>query len=198
VGHTHTAFVMETFIDELAGAAGKDPVEFRRGLLGKAPRHLGVLNLAAEKAGWGSPLPAGRARGIAVHESFDSFVSEVVEVSVEGGRPRIHRVVCAVDCGVAINPDIIRMQMEGGIAYALGALLYGEVTLKDGVVQQANFDTYKVLRIPDMPVVEVHIVPSAAAPTGVGEPGVPPLGPAVANALFQLTGKRVRRLPISL
>jgi isoquinoline 1-oxidoreductase beta subunit len=198
VGHTHTAFVMETFIDELAVAAGKDPVEFRRGLLGKAPRHLGVLNLAAEKAGWGSPLPAGRARGIAVHESFESFVSEVAEVSIEGGRPRVHRVVCAVDCGVAINPDIIRMQMEGGIAYGLGALLSGEVTLKDGVVQQANFDTYKVLRIPDMPVVEVHIVPSAAAPTGVGEPGVPPLGPAVANALFQLTGQRVRRLPVTL
>ena len=198
VGHTHTAFVMETFIDELAAAGGKDPVEFRRGLLGKAPRHLGVLNLAAEKAGWGSPLPAGRARGIAVHESFNSFVSEVAEVSIEGGRPRVHRVVCAVDCGVAINPDIIHMQMESGIAYALSALLYGEVTLRDGLVQQANFDSYKVLRIPEMPVVEVHIVPSAEAPTGVGEPGTPPLSPAVVNALFQLTGKRVRRLPLSL
>jgi isoquinoline 1-oxidoreductase beta subunit len=198
VGHTHSAFVMETFIDELATAAGKDPVEFRRGLLGKAPRHLGVLNLAAEKAGWGNPLPAGRARGLAVHQSFNTFVSEVAEVSIEGGRPRVHRVVCAVDCGVAINPDIIRMQMESGIAYALSALLYGEITLKEGLVQQANFDTYKVLRIPEMPVVEVHIVPSAEAPTGVGEPGTPPLAPAVANALFQLTGKRVRSLPIRL
>lgn len=198
VGHTHTAFVMETFIDELAAAAGKDPVEFRRPLLGKAPRHLGVLNLAAEKAGWGTPLASGRARGIAVHQSFSTFVSEVAEVSIEGGRPRVHRVVCAVDCGVAINPDVIRMQMESGIAYALSALLYGEVTLRDGLVQQANFDTYKVLRIPDMPVVEVHIVPSAEAPTGVGEPGTPPLAPAVANALFQLTGKRLRRLPVSL
>jgi isoquinoline 1-oxidoreductase beta subunit len=189
---------METFIDELATAAGKDAVEFRRGLLGKSPRHLGVLNLAAEKAGWGTPLPSGRARGIAVHKSFESYVSEVAEVSIEGGRPRVHRVVCAVDCGVAINPDIIRMQMESGIAYALSALLYGEVTLKDGLVQQANFDTYKVLRITDMPTVEVHIVPSAEPPTGVGEPGTPPLAPAVANALFQITGKRVRRLPVSL
>jgi isoquinoline 1-oxidoreductase beta subunit len=198
VGHTHTAFVMETFIDELATAARKDPVEYRRALLQKAPRHLGVLNLAAEKSGWGNPLPAGRARGIAVHESFNSFVSEAVEVSLEGGRPRVHRVVCAVDCGVAINPDIIRMQMESGVAYALSALLHGEITLKDGVVQQANFDTYRVLRIPEMPVVDVHIIASTAAPTGVGEPGVPPLGPAVANALFQLTGKRVRRLPLSV
>jgi isoquinoline 1-oxidoreductase beta subunit len=198
VGHTHTAFVMETCIDELAAAAHKDPVEFRRPLLEKAPRHLGVLDLAAEKAGWGTPPAAGRARGIAVHQSFGSFVSEAVEVSIADGRPQVHRVVCAVDCGVAINPDVIRMQMESGIAYALGALLYGEITLKDGVVQQANFDTYRVLRIPDMPVVEVYIVPSTEAPTGVGEPGVPPLGPAVANALFQLTGKRVRKLPISL
>ena len=198
VGNTHTAFVMETFIDELATAAHEDPVEFRRPLLAKAPRHLGVLNLAAEKAGWGSPLPAGRARGIAMHESFNTFVSEVVEASIEDGRPRLHRVVCAVDCGVAINPDIIRMQIESGVAYALSALLYGEITLKDGVVQQANFDTYRVLRIPDMPVVEVHIVPSAEPPTGVGEPGVPPLGPALANALFKLTGKRVRKLPMSL
>jgi isoquinoline 1-oxidoreductase beta subunit len=198
VGHTHTAFVMETMMDELATAARKDPVEFRRPLLAKAPRHLGVLNLAAEKSGWGSPLPQGRARGIAVHQSFNSYVSEVVEVSMEDGRPRVHRVVCAVDCGVAVNPDVITMQMESGIAYALSALLYGEITLEDGVVQQANFDRYRVLRIPEMPVVEVHIVSSAEAPTGVGEPGVPPLAPAVANAVFQLTGKRVRRLPVTV
>jgi isoquinoline 1-oxidoreductase beta subunit len=195
VGHTHTAFAVETFMDELAAAAGKDPVEFRSALLGGAPRHLGVLKLAAEKAGWGSPLPAGRARGIAVHQSFSTYVAEVAEVALEGGKPRVHRVVCAVDCGVAINPDIIRMQMESGIGYALSAALYGAITLKEGRVEQANFDTYRVLRIGEMPQVEVHIVPSDAAPTGVGEPGVPPLAPAVANAMFQLTGERVRRLP---
>jgi isoquinoline 1-oxidoreductase beta subunit len=196
VGHTHTAFAVETFMDELAAAAGKDPVEFRLALLGKAPRHAGVLKLAAEKAGWGSALPAGRARGVAVHKSFDTHVAEVAEVTMEGGRPRVHRVVCAVDCGVAINPDIIRMQMESGIAYALSAMLYGAITLKDGRVEQGNFDTYRVLRIGEMPQVEVHIVPSDAAPTGVGEPGVPPLAPAVANAMFGLTGARVRKLPL--
>ncbi len=195
VGHTHTAFVVETFMDELATAARKDPVEFRSALLAGAPRRLAVLKLAAEKAGWGTPLPAGRARGIAVHESFSTHVAEVAEVSLENGKPRVHRVVCAVDCGVAVNPDIIRMQMESGIAFALSAALYGAITLKDGRVEQGNFDTYQVLRMGEMPQVEVHIVPSDAAPTGVGEPGVPPLAPAVANAMFQLTGKRVRTLP---
>ena len=196
VGHTHTAFVMETMIDELAARAGRDPVEFRRAHLTKSPRHLAALELAAEKAGWGSPLPAGRARGIAVHESFSSVVAEVAEVSLEGGTPRVHRVTCAVDCGIAVNPDIVTMQMESGIGYALAAALTGEITLTDGMVDQGNFDRYQVLRIDQMPKVEVHIVPSEAAPTGVGEPGVPPLAPAVANALFQLTGKRVRRLPL--
>jgi isoquinoline 1-oxidoreductase beta subunit len=198
VGHTHTAFAFEVFLDELAAAAGKDPVEFRRGLLGKAPRHLGVLNLAAEKAGWGTPLPEGRARGVAVHQSFASYVAEVAEVSIENGKPRVHRVVCAVDCGVAINPDVIRMQMESGIAFGLSAALHGEITLQDGKVQQANFDSYPPLRINEMPAVEVYIVPSAEPPTGVGEPGTPPIAPAVANALFKLTGKPVRKLPISL
>jgi isoquinoline 1-oxidoreductase beta subunit len=196
VGHTHTAFAVETFMDELAAAAGKDPVEFRLALLDRSPRHAGVLRMAAEKAGWGSPLPGGRARGVAVHKSFDTYVAEVAEVSMEGGKPRVHRVVCAVDCGVAVNPDVIRMQMESGIAYALSAALYGAITLRDGRVEQANFDTYRVLRIDEMPHVEVHIVPSAEAPTGVGEPGVPPLAPAVANAMFGLTGVRVRRLPV--
>jgi isoquinoline 1-oxidoreductase beta subunit len=180
----------------LATAAGKDAVEFRRALLAKVPRHLAVLNLAAEKAGWGSALPSGRARGVAVHESFNSVVAEVAEVSVENGKPRVHRVVCAVDCGVAINPDIVRMQMESGIAYGLSAALHGEITLKDGLVEQSNFDRYRVLRINEMPTVEVHINPSTNPPTGVGEPGVPPIAPAVANALFQITGKRVRRLPM--
>jgi isoquinoline 1-oxidoreductase beta subunit len=196
VGNTHTAFAVEAFMDELAAAAGKDPVEFRRGLLAGSPRHLGVLNLAAEKSGWGTPLPAGRARGIAVHESFNSYVAEVAEVSLENGKPVVHRVVCAVDCGIAVNPDVVRMQMESGIAYGLSAALHGEITLKEGRVEQGNFDGYQVLRLNEMPVVEVFIVPSDAAPTGVGEPGTPPIAPAVANALFKLTGKPVRSLPI--
>lgn len=198
VGNTHTAFAVESFIDELAAAARKDPVEFRRGLLAKAPRHLGVLNLAAEKAGWGSPLPAGQARGIAVHESFNSFVAEVAEVSIEDGKPRVHRVVCAVDCGIAVNPDVVKMQMESCIAYGLSAALFGEITLKEGQVEQGNFDRYRVLRMNEMPKVEVYIVPSTEPPTGVGEPGTPPIAPAVTNAVFALTGKRVRTLPIRL
>lgn len=198
VGSTHTAFSTETFLDELAHAAGRDPVDLRRALLKNHPRHLGVLELASQKAGWGRPLPPGRARGIAVHESFNSFVAQVAEVSlVPDGLPKVERVVCAVDCGVAINPDVIRAQMEGGIGYGLGGALWSEITLVQGRVQQSNFDTYRPLRIEDMPEVEVHIVPSQAAPTGVGEPGVPPIAPAVANALFHLTGRRVRRLPFA-
>ena len=197
VGHTHTGYATEAFVDELAAAAKQDPVAFRRALLAGSPRHLGVLELAAEKSGWGTPLPAGRARGIAVHKSFESYVAEVAEVSLGGdGSVKVHRVTCAVDCGVAVNPDVIRAQMEGGIAYGLSAALHGEVTLDQGAVQQTNFHQYLVLRMPEMPVVEVHIVPSAEAPTGVGEPGVPPIAPAVANALFALTGRPVRKLPI--
>jgi len=198
VGSTHTAFSTETFLDELAQAAGRDPVDLRRTLLKNHPRHLGVLELAAQKAGWGRPLPPGRARGVAVHESFNTFVAQVAEVSVgPQGLPKVERVVCAVDCGIAINPDVIRAQMEGGIGYGLGGALWSEITLVQGRVQQANFDTYRPLRIEDMPEVEVHIVPSQAAPTGVGEPGVPPIAPAVANALFHLIGRRVRRLPFA-
>jgi isoquinoline 1-oxidoreductase beta subunit len=196
VGHTHTAFVMETMIDELAAAAGKDPLEFRRVHLAKSPRHMAALELVAEKSSWGNPVPPGRARGLAVHQSFNSVVAEVAEVSLEGGKPRVHRVTCAVECGTAINPDIVAMQMESGIAYALSAALTGEITLTDGAVDQGNFDRYQVLRIDQMPKVEVHIVPSENPPSGVGEPGVPPLAPAVANAMFKLTGKRVRRLPL--
>jgi isoquinoline 1-oxidoreductase beta subunit len=196
VGHTHTGFAVEMFVDELAKAAGKDPVEFRRGLLAKEPRRLGVLNLAAEKAGWGSPLPAGRARGVAVHKSFNSYVAEVAEVSLENGRPKVHRVVCAVDCGIVVNPDVVKAQMEGGIAFGLGAALYGKIDINNGSVVSTNFDRYRVLRIRDMPQVEVYTVPSTENPTGVGEPGVPPIGPAVANALFALTGKPVRKLPL--
>ena len=196
MGHTHTAFSTETFLDQLARAAGRDPVALRRALLADHPRHLAVLELAAEKAGWGTPLPAGRARGVAVHESFSSFVAQVAEVSLGGdGAPVVHRVVCAVDCGVAINPDNIRAQMEGGIGFGLGAALHNEIVLEDGRVVQSNFDDYRPLRMHEMPEVEVHIVESAESPTGVGEPGVPPIAPAVANALLALTGKPVHRLP---
>lgn len=196
VGHSQNAFVTEVFFDELAHAAGRDPFEFRRELLDGHPRHRAVLELAADKAGWGTPLGAGRGRGIAVHESFNSFVAEVVEVTVEDGSFSVDRVVCAVDCGIAVNPDVIRAQMEGGIAYALSAALREEITLVDGEVQQSNFDRYRSLRIDEMPDVEVYIVPSREAPTGVGEPGVPPLAPALANALFAASGKRLDRLPI--
>ncbi|MGH7314266.1 MAG: molybdopterin cofactor-binding domain-containing protein [Candidatus Rokuibacteriota bacterium] len=198
VGSTHTAFSTETFLDELAHAAGRDPVDLRRTLLKHHPRHLGVLELAAQKAGWDVPLPRGRARGIAVHESFSSFVAQVAEVSLgHDGRPKVERVVCAVDCGVAVNPDVIRAQMEGGIGYGLAAALWSEITLVEGRVQQSTFHDYRPLRIEEMPQVEVYIVPSAAPPTGVGEPGVPPIAPAVANALFHLTGRRVRSLPFA-
>ena len=198
VGHSHTAFVMESMIDELARTAGIDPLEYRRRLLAGHPRHLGVLELAAAKAGWGSPLPAGRARGIAVHESFGSYVAQVAEVSVEAGRIRVHRVVCAIDCGIAVNPATIEAQMESGIAFGLGPTLESAITFKDGRVQQSNFDDYRVLRLPDMPRVEVHIVPSREKPGGVGEPGTPPIAPAVANALAALTGQRLRELPLKL
>jgi len=196
VGHTQNGYATEAFFDEVARAAGRDPLALRRELLGDHSRHRGVLELAAERAGWGTPLPAGRARGIAVHSSFSSFVAQVAEVSLgEGGLPKVHRVVCAVDCGVAINPDNVRAQMEGGIGYGLGAVLHDEITLDGGKVVQSNFHDYPMLRIHEMPEVEVHILPSTAAPTGVGEPGVPPIGPAVANAYLALTGKPVRRLP---
>ena len=202
VGSTHTAYATELFIDELAQAAGKDPVAYRMALLKKHPRHAGVLKLAADKAGWNKPLApaadgATRGRGVAVHESFNSFVAEVVEVTVQkDGSFKVDRVVCAVDCGVVVNPDVVRAQMEGGIGYALAAALTGSITLKDGVVEQSNFNDYPVLRINEMPKVEVHIVKSAAAPTGVGEPGVPPLAPALASALRAATGKVIHTLPI--
>jgi len=197
VGHSHTAFVVESFIDELAHAAGKDPFEYRRALLGSQPRHRGVLELAAAKAGWGKPLPAGRARGIAVHASFGSFVAQVAEVSMSPrGQVKVHRVVAAVDCGQYVNPDTIAAQIEGGVAFGLSAALHGQITLKGGRVVQSNFHDYEVLRLNEMPEVEVHILPSGEKPGGVGEPGVPPVAPAVANAIFALTGSRVRRLPI--
>jgi isoquinoline 1-oxidoreductase beta subunit len=197
VGHTHTGVATEVFIDEIAKAVGKDPVEFRRSLLAKHPRHLGALNLAAEKAGWGTPLAAGRFRGVAVHESFNSFVAEVAEITVKPDKSfTVDRVVCAVDCGIAVNPDVIAAQMEGGIGYGLSAVLHEQITLTRGAVDQSNFTDYTILRAGEMPKVEVYIVPSTEKPTGVGEPGVPPIGPAVANAIFAATGKPVRKLPI--
>ncbi|HZX25157.1 MAG TPA: xanthine dehydrogenase family protein molybdopterin-binding subunit [Woeseiaceae bacterium] len=196
VGHTQNGFVTEVFIDELAEAAGRDPFELRRELLAEHPRHLGVLELAAEKAGWGEDLGPNRGRGVAVHKSFGTYVAEVADVTVkDDGSFTVDRVVCAVDCGIAINPDVIRAQMEGGIAYALSAALREQITLEDGKVQQDNFDNYRPLRIDEMPKVEVHIVQSGEAPTGVGEPGVPPLAPAVANAVFAAMGERTYRLP---
>ena len=195
VGHTHTAFAVEAFIDEMAHAAGTDPLAFRRELLAKDPRRLAVLNLAAKESGWGTPLPAGRARGIAVHKSFDTYVAEVAEVSLVGGTPRVHRVTCAVDCGIVVNPDIVRAQMESAIAFGLSAALYGKIDIEGGRVVSNNFDRYRVLRQREMPTVDVHIVPSTEKPTGVGEPGTPPIAPAVANALLALTGKPTRSLP---
>jgi isoquinoline 1-oxidoreductase beta subunit len=196
VGHTHTAQAAEVTIDMLAHQAGKDPVAFRLALLGEHPRHAGVLKLAAEKGGWGEKLPAGRGRGIAVHESFNTFVAMTADVTVaKDGAIKVDRVVAAVDCGVPVNPDVIRAQIESGVGYGLGAALRNQITLTDGLVDQSNFDSYEPLRISDMPKVEVHIIPSQAAPTGVGEPGVPPLAPAVSNAIFQATGKRLHSLP---
>ncbi|MGE0483240.1 MAG: molybdopterin cofactor-binding domain-containing protein [Gammaproteobacteria bacterium] len=196
VGHTHTAFAVETFLDELAHAAGRDPLALRRSLLADDPRRLAVLELAASKAGWGTPLPARRGRGLAVHHSFKTWVAEVAEVTVaDDGSFTVDRVVVAVDCGVAVNPSIVRAQMEGGVGYALSALLGEAVTLVDGVAEQDNFDTYPLLRCSQMPKVEVHIVPSREHPSGVGEPAVPPLAPAVGNAIFAASGRRLRRLP---
>ncbi|MFZ5868309.1 MAG: molybdopterin cofactor-binding domain-containing protein [Thermodesulfobacteriota bacterium] len=197
VGHSHTAFVVECFLDELAHTAGKDPYEFRRALLAKQPRHKAVLELVAQKAGWGKPLPAGQGRGIALHKSFGSYIAQVAEVSVsDQGRVKVHRVVCAVDCGRVVNPNTIEAQMESGIAFGLSAALYGEITLKDGRVEQSSYKNYPIVAMRVMPKVEVHIVPSQEPPTGVGEPGVPPIAPAVANAVFAVTGKRIRSLPI--
>ena len=196
VGHSQNFFFSESFVDEMAVAAGKDPFEYRRGLLTKHPRHKATLELAANKAGWGSPLPAGRARGIAVCESFDSVVAEVAEVSLADGKVKVHRVVCAVDCGMTVNPDIVSRQMESAIIFGLSAALYGKISIKAGRVEQSNFHDYPVVRMNDTPQVEVHIVPSGEKPGGVGEPGTPPIAPAVCNALFALTGKRIRSLPI--
>jgi len=198
VGHTHTAYAMETMMDDLAALAGVDPVTFRRTYLTKHPRVLATLNLAAQKANWGSAMPKGRARGVAVHESFGSVVAHVVEVSLDQSALKIHRIVSAIDCGLVVNPLTVTAQVESAVVFGLSAALYGKITLKDGVVEQSNFHDYPVLRMAEMPPVEVNIVPGGTRPSGVGEPGTPPIAPAVSNAIFALTGKRLRMLPFDL
>jgi isoquinoline 1-oxidoreductase beta subunit len=197
VGSTHTAYAVEAFLDEVARVANKDPVELRRGLLAKHPRHLAVLNLAASKGGWGSPVPKGTARGVALHESFGTVVAQVVEVSKRDNGYKVEKVVCAVDCGMAVNPNVVAMQMESGIIYGLAAIASGEIKLEDGKVKQSNFHDYQVLRMNQAPKIEVHILPSTNKPSGVGEPGTPVIGPAVANAIAKLSGKAVHDLPFS-
>lgn len=196
VGHSHTAFVMESLIDELAHTAKKDPLEYRRALLKDHPRHLAALNLAAEKADWNKPLAKGVFRGIAVHESFGSFVAQIAEVSVHEGEVKVHRMVSAIDCGLAVNPDSLKAQMESSVSFGLGAAMQSEITFKDGMVEQSNFHDYQVMRMGNMPKVEVYIVQSTEKMGGVGEPGLPPVAPAVTNAIFAATGKRIRTLPI--
>jgi isoquinoline 1-oxidoreductase beta subunit len=198
VEHTHTGFSKEVLLDELARRAGQDPLAYRLALLKDDPRATAVLKLAAERGGWGTPAPAGTARGLAMQASFGSVVAQVAEVRLVDGRPRVERVTCAVDCGVAVNPDIVRQQMEGGIIYGLSAALDSRITLTDGRVDQRNFNDYPSLRLAESPRIDVHIVPSTNPPTGAGEPGVPPIAPAVANALAALTGRPVRRLPLSV
>ena len=199
VGHSFQAFFLEAWIDELAHAAGRDGAEFRMALLQDQPRYRAVLQLALDKAGYGKPLPAGRAHGIALAESFGSIAAQVVEVSLTADKAiRVHRVVCAIDCGFVVQPDTVRQQIEGGVIFGLSAALYGDIELKNGQVQQSSFSDYPLLKMADAPHVETHIVSSAEAPGGVGEPGVPPVAPAVANALFRLTGQRLRSLPLKL
>jgi isoquinoline 1-oxidoreductase subunit beta len=198
VGPTHNVFVVESFIDELAAAAKKDPIEYRRALLGTSPRAKAVLELAAEKAGWGQPLPAGRGRGVSVQFVFGSYVAQVAEVQVtKNGEVRVTRVVCAVDCGVVVNPDTVKAQMEGGIMFGLAAALFSEITVKNGRVEQSNFNDYRMLRMNEAPAIEVYLVKSGEAPGGIGEPGTSALAPALTNAIFAATGTRIRKLPVS-
>jgi isoquinoline 1-oxidoreductase/isoquinoline 1-oxidoreductase beta subunit len=197
VGHSQNAFVIESFIDELAHKAGEDPYEFRRRLLEGNSRHLGVLDLVAQKADWGKPQ-LGTHQGIAVHESFGSVVAEVAEVTVANGSIKVDRVVCAVNCGLAVNPDQVHAQVESAVIFGLTAALRGKITIKDGAVVQSNFHDYPLLRMNETPRIEVHILPSAEKPTGIGEPGTPPIAPAVANAIYAATGQRLRTLPLVL
>lgn len=196
VGHTHTAYAMETFIDELAASAGKDPVEYRQAISKSSPRNLAALNLAAEKAGWGKSLPAGHFQGIAVHASFESHVAQVVEISMNPNNTyKVHKVVCAIDCGLAVNPDGVKAQMESGIIFGLTMAKYGELSFKKGMLKETNFHNYKIARMNETPEIEVYIVPGTEKMGGAGEPGVPPTAPALANAIFAATGKRMRQPP---
>lgn len=189
--------MVESFIDELAAAAKKDPVEYRRALLGKSPRARAVLDLATEKAAWGQPLPQGHGRGVSVQHVFGSYLAQVAEVAVsKEGEVRVQRVVCAVDCGMTVNPDTVKAQMEGGIIFGITAALFEEITIKDGRVEQNNFNDYRILRINEAPVVEVYLVKSAESPGGIGEPGTSAIAPAVTNAIFAATGTRIRKLPV--
>jgi isoquinoline 1-oxidoreductase beta subunit len=196
VGHSHNAFFSESFMDELAHATQQDPLAFRMSLLQRAPRYAAVLQLAAREAGWGQALPAGRARGLALHESFGSIVAQVAEVSLTAGRIHVHRVVCAIDCGTVVNPETIKQQMESSIVFGLSAALYGKIDIVGSTVKQGNFTDYPMLTLHQAPVVETHIITSTRAPGGVGEPAVPPIAPAVSNALFMLNGQRQRSLPL--
>ncbi|TMB17273.1 MAG: xanthine dehydrogenase family protein molybdopterin-binding subunit, partial [Deltaproteobacteria bacterium] len=198
VGVTHNTFVIESFIDELAAAAKEDPVAYRRALLGKSPRARTVLDVAAKAAGWGQPLPAGRGRGVSLlYSGWGSYLAQVAEVAVsKSGEVRVHRIVCAVDCGTVVNPDTVKAQIEGGIVFGVSGALYGEVTLKNGRVEQSNFNNVRVLRINETPAIEVHLVRNGEAPGGIGEPGTAVTAPAVANAVFAATGKRIRTLPL--
>jgi isoquinoline 1-oxidoreductase beta subunit len=196
VGYTQNTFFAESFLDEMAAAGRKDPVELRRRLLANTPRLLNVLNLATEKAGWGKPLPAGHFHGVAVVNNVGSFTAQVAEVSVTGGKVKVHKVVCATDCGQVVNPAIVDQQIRSAIVFGLSAALKGEITIAAGRIQQSNFHQYDVVRMDEAPVVDVHIVPGAEAPGGMGEAGVPCIAPAVCNAIFAATGKRIRRLPI--
>ena len=197
VGHSQNAFFMESFIDELAARTGQDPLQFRLNHLPADSRRRKVIEEAAARADWGKP-EAGQFQGIAVHESFHTMVAQVVSVSIEAKKIKVHKVVCVVECGIAVNPDIVSAQMEGGIVFALTAALKGDITVVDGAVQQSNFHNYEMLRMNETPEIEVHIMPSAESPTGVGEPGVPPLAPALANAVFAASGQRLRQLPLKL
>jgi isoquinoline 1-oxidoreductase subunit beta len=197
VGPSHNIFVVESFIDELAAAAKKDPVEYRRALLDKSPRVKAVLDLAAEKSGWGQPLPKGSGRGVSVQNVFGSYMAQVAEVAVsKDGDVAVKRITCAVDCGIGINPNTIEAQAQSAIVYGLTAALYGEITLKDGRVEQSNFDNYRALRINEIPAIDIHIIDSGEAPGGMGEPGTCAVPPAVTNAIFAATGVRLRKLPI--
>ena len=197
VGPSHTVFVVESFMDELAAAAKQDAVAYRRALLDKSPRARAVLDLAAEKAGWGQPLPQGRGRGVSLQFAFGSYLAQVAEVEVsKDGAVRVRRVVCAVDCGTVVNPDTVQAQIQSGIIFGATAALYGEITLKNGRVEQTNFDTYQILRMNEAPAIEVHIVKSPEPPGGMGETGTSAIVPAISNAIFAATGKRLRKMPV--